>query len=66
MAKRLWNFRIHIDLMITDIQADNSRATEGNGIGMSVMKKIVELHKGIIEIESELGEGTLVTVTLPK
>lgn len=45
-------------------QGDASRATEGNGIGLSVVKKIVELHCGRIDVRSSPKE-TVFAVTLP-
>lgn len=47
-------------------QGDRSRSTEGNGLGMTVVKKIVSLHKGEILVESRPSQGTIVTITLPK
>ena len=45
-------------------QADRSHSKEGNGIGLSIVKRIVELHKGSIKAIS--GEGrTAFTVILP-
>ncbi len=41
------------------------RPYEGTGLGLSVVKGLVELHGGRIEISSRLGEGTKVTVRLP-
>lgn len=38
---------------------------EGTGLGMSIVFKIIESHHGKIDIESELGIGTKVLVTLP-
>ena len=46
-------------------QADESHATEGNGIGLAVVKRVVELHMGSIEVCSEEGMNTF-TVELPK
>jgi PAS domain S-box-containing protein len=37
----------------------------GTGLGMTQVKKIIDLHAGNIEIESKKGEGTRVVITLP-
>jgi signal transduction histidine kinase len=37
----------------------------GTGLGMTQVKKIIDLHMGSIEIRSNEGEGTQVMVTLP-
>ncbi len=42
----------------------NDRAG-GSGIGLSLVKRLVELHHGSIEVKSELGAGTTFTVQLP-
>ncbi|MEL7649157.1 MAG: HAMP domain-containing sensor histidine kinase [Sedimentibacter sp.] len=46
-------------------QADKSHATSGNGIGLAVAKKIVDLHGGTITFESEPDRGTVFCVRLP-
>jgi signal transduction histidine kinase len=38
---------------------------QGAGLGLPFAKSVVELHGGTLEIESKLGSGTTVTVTLP-
>lgn len=46
-------------------QADESHATQGNGIGLAIVKRIVDLHNGNISVLSE-NEVTTFTVELPK
>ncbi len=42
-----------------------NRKYEGTGIGLTLTKKFVELLEGNLDIESEVGKGTTVTITLP-
>ncbi len=42
-----------------------TKKREGTGLGMSIAKKIIEGHAGKILINSTLGEGTVVTITMP-
>ncbi len=46
-------------------QGDTSHAKHGNGIGLSMAKRAVELCGGRIDVESEPGKGSVFTVTLP-
>ena len=46
-------------------QADESHSTKGNGIGLAIVKRIVDLHKGNVAVKSE-SSVTAFTVTLPK
>ncbi len=45
-------------------QADSSHATKGNGLGLSLVKKIIELCEGEISVTSKMGEGTEFVVKL--
>lgn len=45
--------------------ADINRRYEGTGLGLSVVKGLVQLHGGTLAIASKPGEGTTVSVTLP-
>ena len=46
-------------------QADTSHHTEGSGLGLSLVKRIVDACGGEIAVESQLGEGSTFSVTLP-
>ena len=46
-------------------QADTSHHTEGSGLGLSLVKRIVDACGGEIAVESQLGKGSTFSVTLP-
>lgn len=46
-------------------RAPNAQSFKGQGIGLSMVRKIIEMHKGSILLESVEGQGTKFTVQLP-
>jgi len=44
---------------------DSSRSSDGAGLGLALVKSIVDLHGGSTKIESEVNRGTTVTLTFP-
>ncbi|RXZ81736.1 sensor histidine kinase [Paenibacillaceae bacterium] len=47
------------------VDKSRDRTIKGNGIGLSIVRRIVELHNGEIEVTSQLGEWTTFRVYLP-
>jgi len=46
-------------------RADSSRGSDGAGLGLALVKSIVDLHGGSASIQSEMGRGTTVRLTFP-
>ncbi len=46
------------------VDASNT-AIEGTGLGMTIVKHIIEAHGGKVWVESDLGTGTTVSFTIP-
>jgi two-component system phosphate regulon sensor histidine kinase PhoR len=47
------------------IKSDETKSISGSGLGLSIVKGIVEAHNGVIRVESEVGKGTTFVVSLP-
>lgn len=47
-------------------QGDNSHKAEGNGLGLALVKRIIELCKGTVEVKSSPEAGTTFTIELPQ
>ena len=47
-------------------QINGHQRPEGTGLGLTLTKKLIELHGGVIEVESTLGRGAKFTFTLPQ
>jgi signal transduction histidine kinase/class 3 adenylate cyclase len=50
----------------TQVEGGATRRYEGSGIGLALVKEIVALHGGAIAAESDLGRGSIFTITLPR
>jgi signal transduction histidine kinase len=46
-------------------RGENLRESSGVGLGLSIVKSIMVLHRGTVEITSELGKGTTVILRFP-
>jgi signal transduction histidine kinase len=47
------------------VDKSRTRATGGSGLGLTIARRLVEVHGGRIEVQSELGKGSCFTFTLP-
>ena len=47
------------------VDYSSRREYEGIGLGLSIVKQLVEMHKGSIKVDSEYSKGSTFSVTLP-
>jgi two-component system sensor histidine kinase HydH len=75
VAEEKANYRVDIQDTGSGISEENRKRIfdpffttkeKGSGLGLSIVKKIIEGHKGAIGVESEVEVGTTVVVTLPR
>ena len=57
-AKKIFGRFTQIDNLLT-------RSSEGSGIGLSLVKSLVEIHKGRIYVNTEVSEGTEFCIEIP-
>jgi two-component system cell cycle sensor histidine kinase PleC len=54
-----------ITMPFEQVSSEFTRNHEGSGLGLAITKELIELHGGTLDINSEVGVGTVVTVYLP-
>ena len=59
------DFLPHLFEEFTRERSSTETRLNGTGLGMPIVKKLVDLMEGTIEVESKVGRGTRITVTLP-
>jgi len=57
--------QLHIFERFYKVDKSRDRSLGGNGLGLSMVRKIVKLHGGKVTLESEIGKGSAFTVNLP-
>ncbi len=48
------------------VDKSHSKKSGGTGLGLSIVKHAVQFHRGDINMSSDIGKGTVITITLPK
>ncbi len=47
-------------------RGDGARAGEGSGLGLAIAQELVQAQNGDLSVESQVGQGSLFTLTLPR
>ncbi|MGH6997109.1 MAG: ATP-binding protein, partial [Phenylobacterium sp.] len=47
------------------VESQHSKTTQGTGLGLALTKSLVEMHGGMLDMQSAPGEGTMVSFTIP-
>jgi signal transduction histidine kinase/DNA-binding response OmpR family regulator len=47
------------------VDTTTSRQFEGTGLGLTLVRKFIEMHAGTVDVDSEVGDGATFTITLP-
>lgn len=55
----------HIFERFYRVNSDRSRKTGGSGLGLAIAKAIAQAHQGTIQVQSQLGQGSIFTTKLP-
>ena len=48
------------------VENEHAKSHQGTGLGLALCRSFAEMHGGTLAISSEIGVGTMVTVTLPR
>jgi signal transduction histidine kinase len=56
----------HVCAPFYQADASSSRAYGGTGLGLAICSKLMKLHGGSLEIASQKGQGTTISVRFPK
>ncbi len=55
-----------VTMPFEQVDSEFTRKHDGSGLGLAITKDLVELHGGTLEVDSEVGIGTTVTILLPE